>query len=57
MEWKCVDCVADSKTWSEVLQEAVNKEELGVIPYELKLDYDYWNYRMCGPEKAEYILC
>jgi hypothetical protein len=28
-----------------VLLEAVKAEELGVIPYELQLDYDYWNYR------------
>lgn len=37
--------LADSTTWSSNLKEAVNAKELGVIPYNLKLDYDYWNYR------------
>jgi hypothetical protein len=36
----------DSGTWGPVLKDGVQKEELGVTPYELKLDYDYWTYRM-----------
>lgn len=35
----------DLSTWSEILKEASNKEEVKVIPYELKLDYDYFQYR------------
>jgi tRNA (guanine37-N1)-methyltransferase len=34
----------DQKTWSKSLREGVEKEEVGIIPYELKLDYDHWNY-------------
>jgi hypothetical protein len=33
-------------TWGPVLKDGVQKQELTVIPYELQLDYDYWNYRM-----------
>ncbi|PQE24150.1 putative MET-10 protein [Rutstroemia sp. NJR-2017a BVV2] len=31
-------------TWSTILQEAVKAQELGVVPYDLTLDYNYWNY-------------
>ncbi|KAM3087468.1 tRNA(m(1)G37)methyltransferase, variant 3 [Clarireedia jacksonii] len=34
----------DLSTWSTILQEAVKAQELGVIPYDLTLDYNYWNY-------------
>lgn len=34
------------ETWSESLKEAVKAEELGVVDYELLLDYNYWNYCM-----------
>ncbi|KAL1842559.1 hypothetical protein VTJ49DRAFT_3347 [Mycothermus thermophilus] len=30
---------------AEVLKDGVQKKDLSVIPYELKLDYDYWSYR------------
>ena len=32
------------ETWGTVIQDGVRQEELEVIPYELKLDYDYWGY-------------
>ncbi|KAI0019567.1 Met-10+ like-protein-domain-containing protein [Xylariomycetidae sp. FL0641] len=32
------------ETWTELLRQAATKGELGVIPYALKLDYDYWTY-------------
>jgi len=35
----------DSSTWSRVLQEASERDEIKVIPYDLVLDYDYWQYR------------
>ena len=35
----------DSNTWSQVLQEASEKDEIDVIPYDLVLDYNYWQYR------------
>jgi hypothetical protein len=35
----------DPKTWSPILQQAVKAQELGVIPFNLELDYDYWTYR------------
>ncbi|KAH8591959.1 Met-10+ like-protein-domain-containing protein [Bisporella sp. PMI_857] len=34
----------DPSTWSEIIQEAVKTEEIRVIPYDLKLDYNYWTY-------------
>ncbi|KAJ5038854.1 uncharacterized protein L3040_006533 [Drepanopeziza brunnea f. sp. 'multigermtubi'] len=34
----------DPTTWSAVLQEAVEKDDIGIIPYNLKLDYSYWTY-------------
>ncbi|ESZ92813.1 hypothetical protein SBOR_6800 [Sclerotinia borealis F-4128] len=34
----------DPTTWSPVLQEAVKAQDLGVIPYDLTLNYDHWNY-------------
>lgn len=39
------DFFTDPKTWSGVLQEAVKVEDLDILPYDLKLEYDYWNYR------------
>lgn len=35
----------DPSTWSTILQEAVKKQEVKVVPYDLKLEYDYWTYR------------
>ncbi|KAL2066463.1 hypothetical protein VTL71DRAFT_2534 [Oculimacula yallundae] len=34
----------DPSTWSAALREAVKAEDVGVIPYELNLDYNYWTY-------------
>ncbi|KAH9909392.1 Met-10+ like-protein-domain-containing protein [Xylariomycetidae sp. FL2044] len=31
-------------TWGAVLTEAVRKQELGIIPYDLTIDYDYWTH-------------
>ncbi|KAH0538844.1 hypothetical protein FGG08_004561 [Glutinoglossum americanum] len=36
--------VDDRETWSSTLKELVRVEEVGVIPYTLRLDYDYWTY-------------
>jgi tRNA (guanine37-N1)-methyltransferase len=33
------------ETWGPVLKDGVEKQELTVVPYELKLDYNYWTYR------------
>lgn len=33
------------ETWGPVISELVKKDEVGLVPYELKLDYDYWTYR------------
>jgi tRNA (guanine37-N1)-methyltransferase len=38
-----------SDTWGQLVKDGVQKQELTVIPYELLLDYDYWNYRTDGP--------
>lgn len=37
--------LADPTTWSSTLHEAVKGQELGIIPFDLELDYDYWTYR------------
>ena len=37
-----------SDTWGQLVKDGVQKQELTVIPYELLLDYDYWNYRTDG---------
>lgn len=39
-------CLTAIDTWGPVLKDGVQKQELTVFPYELQLDYDYWNYRM-----------
>lgn len=39
--------MADTSTWSEKLQDLVAEEQVAVTPYNLHLDYDYWNHRMC----------
>ncbi len=36
--------VAVPETWSPVLRSAVESKELGLVPYELALGYDYWVY-------------
>lgn len=36
----------DTSTWSPKLLELVRASQVDVIPFTLKLDYDYWNYRM-----------
>lgn len=37
--------LVDPSTWSPYLQEAVKSEDIGVVEYDLKLDYEYWTYR------------
>lgn len=36
----------DPTTWSADLQQAVKEDDIGIIPYDLTLDYNYWTYRM-----------
>ncbi|KAF3769071.1 hypothetical protein M406DRAFT_249769 [Cryphonectria parasitica EP155] len=36
---------AKPETWGPVVSELVRQEEVGIVPYELQLDYDYWTYR------------
>ncbi|ROW14712.1 hypothetical protein VPNG_03767 [Cytospora leucostoma] len=33
------------ETWGPVISELVKRDEVGIVPYELKLGYDYWTYR------------
>lgn len=35
----------DQATWGPTLKKLVEAEKVGVIPYTLRLDYDYWTYR------------
>lgn len=37
--------IGDKKPWSTKVSELVNANLINVIPYELKIDYDYWTYR------------
>lgn len=32
-------------TWGPVVSELVRHEEVGIVPYELTLGYDYWSFR------------
>ncbi|KAI6093761.1 Met-10+ like-protein-domain-containing protein [Hypoxylon rubiginosum] len=32
------------ETWTPILQEGVSSNEVGIVPYDLSLDYDYWSY-------------
>lgn len=36
----------DASTWSPKLSELVKASHVNLLPYNLELDYDYWNYRM-----------
>ena len=38
--------LSDASTWGPRLSELVKESQVSLVPYELKLDYDYWNYRM-----------
>ncbi|KAI8632347.1 Met-10+ like-protein-domain-containing protein [Xylariaceae sp. FL1651] len=31
-------------TWTSLLRDGVQKQELGIVPYDLHLDYAYWSY-------------
>ncbi|KAI1128398.1 Met-10+ like-protein-domain-containing protein [Nemania abortiva] len=31
-------------TWTPLLRDGIEKQELGIVPYDLALDYDYWSY-------------
>ncbi|KAF3056379.1 tRNA (guanine(37)-N1)-methyltransferase [Daldinia childiae] len=32
------------ETWTSSLQDGVASKEIGIVPYNLSLDYDYWSY-------------
>ena len=38
--------LSDASTWSPKLLELIKTSQVSLLPYNLKLDYDYWNYRM-----------
>ncbi|KAI2629044.1 Met-10+ like-protein-domain-containing protein [Xylaria nigripes] len=31
-------------TWTSLLRDGVEKKELGILPYDMSLDYSYWSY-------------
>ena len=39
-------CCLDASTWSPRLSELVEAFQVSLLPYNLELNYDYWNYRM-----------
>lgn len=38
-------CPAKPETWGPVISELVSRDEVGIVPYEVRLDYNYWTYR------------
>lgn len=36
--------VQSPESWGPIIQDAVKEKELGIIPYELNIGYDYWSY-------------
>ena len=36
----------DTSTWTPKVRELVDSEKITIVDYTLKLDYEYWNYRM-----------
>lgn len=36
---------AKPETWGPVVSELVGRDEVGIVPYELQLGYDYWTFR------------
>ena len=38
--------LSDASTWGPKLSELVKESQVILVPYDLNLDYDYWNYRM-----------
>ncbi|KAK4905951.1 hypothetical protein LTR28_000682, partial [Elasticomyces elasticus] len=48
----------DVSTWSAKLSDLVRREMVGVVPFDLDLQYDYWTYResspiQCDPDLAD----
>lgn len=35
----------DARTWTPKVKELLEKREIGLRPYTVELDYDYWKYR------------
>jgi hypothetical protein len=33
-------------TWSDAVKESVQEKGIGIIPYDLTLDYDFWSTSM-----------
>ena len=36
----------DSTTWTPAIKELLEQQKIAISKYDLKLDYDYWTYRM-----------
>lgn len=45
----------DASTWTSTMHQLVGKQLVDVAPYELDLNYDYWTYRTCVPERPLFI--
>lgn len=48
-------CLLDASTWGAKLSELVKTSQVSLLPYNLDLDYDYWNYRMYVVEKTRFL--
>lgn len=47
----------DSATWSNTINELVEKGTIGLGPYTLELGYDFWTYCRLPPPAAIELLC
>lgn len=48
-----MDSMADPATWSPTINQLLEKGTVGLGPYDLELDYDYWTY--CRNKWSLYI--
>lgn len=48
--WLLIDFPIAPETWSDVIKDGVERKDLGVVPYDLVLDYDYWSSRTCSED-------
>ena len=42
---------ADASTWTQTINQLVEKKVVAVAAFELELNYDYWTYRTCVLER------
>ena len=43
-EWTGTDSI-DESTWSPTISDLVKSQDISIVPFDLELDYSYWQYR------------